>query len=83
MNDFVKKLDPKGIASLAVSILVVINQFLSMQGKGPLPIGSDQLNYWVSTGITGVVLLYQYFTKNELLKKDDYTGGGTKNETKK
>lgn len=70
MKNFMSKLDPKGIASLVVTLLALINQFLSMQGKGPLPISSDQLNYWVSTDITGAVMVYQYFSNNQLVKKD-------------
>lgn len=69
MKDFISKLDPKGVASLVVTLLALVNQALSMQGKGPLPISSDQVNYWVSTGITGVVALYAYFSNNSLTKK--------------
>lgn len=61
-------IDPKGAASFAVLLLALINQFLSMKGQGPLPINSDDLNYWVSTGITGVAALYGWFSAHDLTK---------------
>ena len=82
MKNFISKLDPKGVASLVVTLLVLINQALSMQGKGPLPINGDQLNDWVSTGITGVVSLYAYFSNNSLTKKPN-DGGDNGGKTTK
>ena len=58
MKDFISKIDPRGAAEIAVLFLALINQFLSMKGQGPLPIKSDDLNYWVSTGVTGVVAIW-------------------------
>ncbi|WP_341778581.1 phage holin [Levilactobacillus sp. HBUAS70063] len=58
MKNFISKIDPKGAAELAVLFLAIINQFLSMKGQGPLPIKSDDLNYWVSTGFTGAVAIW-------------------------
>lgn len=62
------KIDVKGAASLAVLFLTLINQFLSMRGQGPLPINSDELNYWVSTGLTGAVAIYGWFSNRQLTK---------------
>lgn len=53
------------IARLAVLGLTMINQFLAMHGKSPLPISNDDLNYWTSTGITTVVSVYTYFKTNK------------------
>ena len=61
-------IDVKGVASLAVLLLALINQFLSMRGQGPLPINSDDLNYWVSTGLTGAVAIFGWFSNLQLTK---------------
>ncbi|VDG32901.1 hypothetical protein [Lactobacillus plantarum] [Lactiplantibacillus mudanjiangensis] len=77
-------IDVKGTASFAVLLLTLINQALSMQGKGPLPIDSDQLNYWVSTTLTGVASLIAYFGSHGIVKKDGDTSkptdGGDKSD---
>lgn len=53
------------IARLAVLGLTMINQFLAMRGKSPLPISNDDLNYWTSTGITSIVSLWTFFKQNK------------------
>jgi len=58
------------IARLAVLGLAMINQFLAMRGKSPLPISNDDLNYWTSTGITTVVSVYTYFKTNKFSVPD-------------
>lgn len=62
------------IARLAILGLTMINQFLAMRGKSPLPISNDDLNYWTSTGITTVVSVYTFFKQNKFnvpAKKED------------
>ena len=93
MNDFINKLsqwlskiDIKGAATLAGIVLVLINQALSMQGKGPLPISDDQLNYWVSTTLTGIVSVVAYVRNNSLVKGPNaanVNGGDQSEPTKK
>lgn len=56
------------IAKMAVFILVYINQFLSMTGHDILPISDDQLNDFISTGITLVVSVGTYFTSHGFSK---------------
>lgn len=55
-------------AKMAVFILVYINQFLSMTGHDILPIDDNQLNDWVSTGITLVVSIGTYATSHGFSK---------------
>lgn len=61
-------IDPKGAASFAVLLLALINQVLAMNGQGLLPINSDDLNQWVSMGVTGVAALYGWYDKHHLTK---------------
>ncbi|WP_204120325.1 phage holin [Levilactobacillus wangkuiensis] len=61
-------IDAKGAAELAVLLLAVVNQFLSYRGQGPLPIKSDELNYWVSTGFTGVAAIWNAISRSYLTK---------------
>lgn len=61
-------IDPKGAASFAVLLLALINQFLAVKGQSPLPINNDDLSGWVSTGLTGVVALYGWFSNRQLTK---------------
>lgn len=53
------------IARLVVLGLSLVNQLLAMRGKSPLPISDNEINYWVSTGITTVVSIYTYFKTNK------------------
>lgn len=62
------KIDPTGAAKLVVLLLVYINQILASFGKSPIPISNDDLNIFVSSGITIAYSLYGYFTKPQLTK---------------
>ncbi len=53
------------IARLAVLGLTLVNQFLAMRGKSPLPISNNDINYWTSTGITAVASVYTFFKQNK------------------
>lgn len=87
MKNFISKIDPKGAASLAVLFLALINQFLAVGGQSPLPISNDDLSGWVSTGLTGVVALYGWFSNRQLTKsapdKTNVTSGDASQATKK
>lgn len=87
MKNFISKIDPKGAAELAVLFLAIINQFLSMKGQGPLPIKSDDLNYWVSTGFTGAVAIWNAISRSglttSLSHKTNVTSGDASQATKK
>ncbi|WP_304057696.1 phage holin [Levilactobacillus namurensis] len=87
MKNFISKIDPKGAAELAVLFLAIINQFLSMKGQGPLPIKSDDLNYWVSTGFTGAVAIWNALSHSgvatSLSQKTNVTSGDASQATEK
>lgn len=87
MKNFISKIDPKGAAELAVLFLAIINQFLSMKGQGPLPIKSDDLNYWVSTGFTGAVAIWNALSRSgvttSLPHKSNVTSGDASQATEK
>lgn len=53
------------ITRLVVLGLSLVNQMLAMRGKSPLPISDNDINYWVSTGITTVVSIWTFFKQNK------------------
>lgn len=68
MKKIISNLNVGGVTEFAILSLALINQALSMSGRGPLPIDSNQLNYWVSTTLTGIIALVSYFDHNTLVK---------------
>lgn len=87
MKNFISKIDPRGAAEIAVLFLALINQFLSMKGQGPLPIKSDDLNYWVSTGFTGAAAIWNAISRARLTTslpdKTNVSSESTSQATKK
>lgn len=60
-----KNIDKGTIIRTAVLFLAIINQILSVMGKSPLPIDSDQLTNLISTGFTTVTALIAWWKNND------------------
>jgi SPP1 family holin len=60
-----KNLDKGTIIRTAVLFLAIINQILTISGKSPLPISSDQLAEIISTGFTTVTALLAWWKNND------------------
>ena len=57
------------IARTAVLLLALTNQMLSAMGKSPLPIDNEQLQQLVSTLITVVVAIINWWKNNSFTKE--------------
>ena len=57
------------IARTAVLLLALTNQLLSAMGKSPLPIDNEQLQQLVSTLITVVVAIINWWKNNSFTKE--------------
>lgn len=60
-----KNIDKGTIIRTAVLFLAIINQILSIMGKSPLPIDSDQLTNLISTGFTTITALIAWWKNND------------------
>lgn len=60
-----KNLDKGTVIRTAVLFLAIINQILTISGKSPLPINSDQLTEIISTGFTTVTALIAWWKNND------------------
>lgn len=60
-----KNIDKGTTIRTAVLFLAIINQILSVMGKSPLPIDSDQLTNLISTGFTTITALIAWWKNND------------------
>lgn len=60
-----KNIDKGTIIRTAVLFLAIINQILTISGKSPLPINSDQLTNLISTGFTTITALIAWWKNND------------------
>ena len=73
---------PETVARTFVLVLALVNQCLSAAGKSPLPINSETLEQFVTTGLTTAAALWAWWENNSFtqnaLQADEYLNNLTR-----
>jgi len=74
-----RKIEPATIARTVILVLALVNQFLTMQGKNPLPFAEDNVYELVTTIITIAASIWAWWKNNSFtqaaMEADGYMKG--------
>lgn len=62
------KVSKTTILRTVVLLLAIINQFLAILGKSPLPVDNNELSEWLSWGFTTTAAIWAWWKNNSFTK---------------
>lgn len=62
------KVSKTTILRTVVLLLALVNQLLTVLGKSPLPIDSEELSEWLSWGFTAVAAVWAWWKNNSFTR---------------